>query len=81
MPDQDRGVREVTTLPLELLGIRTPKGTLVHLYDIEDDRKSTLCGRVIGVNPRYLGLGGLGPQVSADLADCRNCLRLAAATD
>lgn len=71
----------MTALPLELLGIRTPKGSAIHLYDVEGERASTLCGRSIGVNPRYLGLGGHGGQVSADLADCRDCLRLAAATD
>lgn len=67
----------MTTLPLEMLGIRTPKGTRIHLYDVEGERLKTVCGQRIGVNTRYLGLGGSGPQVSADLADCRKCLRLA----
>lgn len=71
------GAVAVTTLPLEMLGIQTPKGSAIHLYDVEGDRCSTVCGRSIGVNPRYLGLGGHGGQVSADLATCRECLRLA----
>lgn len=65
-------------LPLELLGIYLPRGTAVHLYDLEGDRERTLCSRRIGINPRYLGLGWDYP-VSADRATCRACLRKAAA--
>lgn len=68
----------MTNLPLEMLGIATPKGTRIHLYDVEGDRTETVCGRKIGVNTRYLGVGGLGPQVSADRADCRQCLKAVA---
>lgn len=64
-------------LPLEFLGITTPKGTTVHLYDVEADRLTTLCGRRIGWNPRHLGIGGVGPQVSSDTTTCKSCLRTA----
>lgn len=62
-------------LPLEMLGVTTPKGIRIHLYNVEGDRRETVCGRWIGVNARHLVLGGNGPQVSADFADCRKCLR------
>lgn len=65
----------MTSLPLEMLGVTTPKGTLIHLYDIEGERRFTLCGRWIGENARALALGGSGRQVSADFADCRKCLK------
>lgn len=65
-------------LPLELLGIHTPKGTRIHLYDLEGERQYTLCGRWIGVNTRHLGLGG-SSGLSADLADCQRCGKLASA--
>jgi len=63
-------------LPLQLLAIQTLKGERWHLYDIEGDRSLTLCRRVIGINPRYLGLGSHRP-VSADVADCGKCRALA----
>lgn len=66
----------LTEIPLEMLGIHTPKGRLVHLYDVDGSRKATLCGRQIGINPRYLGLGASAP-VSADLVDCARCSRIA----
>lgn len=62
-------------MPLEMLGITTPKGTRIHLYNVEGDRTETVCGRKIGVNTRALALGGFGPQVAADFADCRRCLK------
>lgn len=64
----------MTELPLEMLGVTTPKGTRIHLYNVEGDRTETVCGRKIGVNVRALDLGGFGPQVAADFADCRKCL-------
>jgi hypothetical protein len=64
-------------LPLQLLGIHTPKGTRIHLYDLEGERQYTLCNRWIGVNSRHLGLGG-SSALSADLADCARCRKLAA---
>ena len=65
----------MTSLPLEMLGITTPKGNRIHLYDVEGYRLQTVCGRRIGVNTHLLAVGGLGPQLSADLADCRKCLK------
>ncbi len=62
-------------MPLEMLGVQTPKGTLIHLYNVEGERRFTLCDRWIGENARALALGGNGRQVSADLADCRRCLK------
>lgn len=70
-------ITATTELPLQLLGVRTPKGQRIHLYDTEGDRLTTLCARYIGVNTRHLGVGGFGGQVSADLADCGKCRRLA----
>jgi hypothetical protein len=63
-------------LPLQLLGIHTPKGARIHLYDLEGERRYTLCNRWIGVNSRHLGLGGPS-AFSADLADCARCRKLA----
>lgn len=71
----------MTELPLQLLGVRTPKGQAVHLYDLEGDRLKTLCSRWICVNPTYLGLGGDSRQVSADLASCQVCIKLAASIE
>jgi hypothetical protein len=62
-------------LPLQLLGTYVGKGYRIHLYNIESDRRYTVCGRTGLPNPRGMGLGGWG--VSADLADCDKCLRLA----
>jgi hypothetical protein len=68
-------------MPLEMLGIRTPRGSRIHLYNVEGERRETLCGRHIGVNPRLLGVGGVGPQVSADLSDCGGCARISVYND
>lgn len=62
-------------LPLQLLGTRVGKGYRIHLYNIESDRRRTVCGRTGLPNPRGMGLGGWG--VSADLSDCNKCRRLA----
>jgi hypothetical protein len=59
---------------LQLLGIHVGKGTTVHLYDLDGERRFTVCGRRIGVNPRFLGPGN-STGVSADLADCPKCRR------
>jgi hypothetical protein len=75
----DGGDGMSTDLPLQLFGIRAGKGYRIHLYDTEGDRLSTLCGRVIGINPRWLA-----PEFSAssggespDRADCGKCRRIA----
>jgi hypothetical protein len=61
---------------LQLLGIRAGKGATVHLYDLDDERRFTVCGRRIGVNPRLLG-PGTSIGLPADSADCSNCRRRA----
>lgn len=65
-------------LPVNLLSLTTPKGTLLHLVDLDGDRHLSLCGRWLGVNPRYLYVGtwfpGVGP---AEAATCTRCVKLA----
>jgi hypothetical protein len=68
-------ITATTELPLQLLGTRVGKGYRIHLYNIESDRRRTVCGRTGLPNPRGMGLGGWG--VSADLSDCNKCRRLA----
>jgi hypothetical protein len=64
-----------TEMPSRMRGLCTPRGHRVHLYDVEGDRRSTLCGSMIGVNPLTLIYG---PYIlPADRADCSKCRRLA----
>jgi hypothetical protein len=67
----------MSALSIEFLGVTTPRGAAIHLYDVEGDRLSTLCGRHIGYNTFHLAVGGIGPQVSSDLVSCGSCVRLA----
>ena len=62
-------------MPTQMRGICTPRGHRVHLYDVEGDRRSTLCGSLIGVNPLTLIYGWY--ILPADRADCSKCRRLA----
>jgi hypothetical protein len=72
----------MTELPLQLLSINTPKGTVRHLVDVDEPRPVTLCGRNTGVNPRHVFVGtwvyGVGP---AESATCRKCLAAAEGAD
>lgn len=63
--------------PITLLAIGLPRGTVLHLFDETSDRTTTLCGRRIQTNPRYLGVGSSFVQ-SSDNATCQRCVRLAA---
>lgn len=63
--------------PITLLAIGLPRGTVLHLFDEAGDRRMTLCGRRIGINSRYLGLGSAVVQ-SSDNATCHRCTKVAA---
>jgi len=61
--------------PIEYSGIRTPRGDVIHLYDIEGERGETLCGRHIGINPRYLAGPTNSRALPAEQVGCRTCYK------
>jgi hypothetical protein len=66
-------------LPLQLLSLQTPKGTVRHLVSIEETDPVTLCGRGTGVNPRHVFVGTWVENIqSADNATCKKCRTVAA---
>lgn len=70
--------QELEALPLDLLTIPTPRGTLRHLVSVDEAAARTLCGRQHGVNPRYIVIGGSAPCLGpADAVTCRRCFEAA----
>lgn len=66
-------------LPLQLLSIQTPKGTVRHLVNVESTEPYTLCDRFHGVNPKHVFVGTWREDIqSADNATCRKCRAVAA---
>lgn len=62
--------------PITLLAVGLARGTVLHLFHEDGDRTTTLCGRRIGINPRYLGITSAYVQ-SSDNATCQRCVHLA----
>ncbi|WP_251151532.1 hypothetical protein [Cellulosimicrobium sp. Marseille-Q4280] len=71
---------EYQELPLQLLAVGLPRGTVLHLVDLDGPKTRTLCDHKIRINPRliYVGTGAPG-IVTSDRADCPVCLRIARA--
>lgn len=62
--------------PIEYSGIRTPMGTVIHLYDTEGDCYATLCGRYIGKNRRRLAGPSNLEALPPEQVGCRTCYKM-----